>query len=335
MAAPCTIYDVYETYCEWGGPVDDPTQNFHGCSEKYVGSYEACDDDDGGGSGSVGGDGGAGGTTTPPTPCTPVPPVQMVSVAKGHRVVDYITPPGGGGGTPPTPTPCPPTTPVTIPDNSGDPCALKAKINATAVNPVIKAQNDALDGDLKTTTVEQGYAQNLTSLSGNTYKTTPVISAPSTNSDAINTTFDWDSTNGYTIGFTHDHPNGSGPSPADIFSLLVNSQSQKLTAAGAAAITFYKNNATITIVTKTNNYVATINNWNTLQTLYNKYIADPATFNDNVLAKNKQFGSYESAILDTFGDAITLFSDGGTATYYPLSYNSTTHAVPEIPCPTQ
>jgi hypothetical protein len=51
---------------------------------------------------------------------------------------------------------------------------------------------------------------------------TPVLVATAANPDQMVQPFTWDSTNGYTIGFTHDHPNGTGPSPADIFSMVIS-----------------------------------------------------------------------------------------------------------------
>lgn len=109
--------------------------------------------------------------------------------------------------------------------------------------------------------------------------------------------------------------------------MVINSNSQKLTAAGSDAVKYCKNNASLTVVTETNNYLVTIRDWNATQTLYAHYAANPKAFNHDVINKTTQYGSYEAAILSAFGDSVNLYTDGGLATYYPLSVNSTTHAV--------
>jgi len=128
MALPCTTYDVFETWCDYGGTVDDPYEFQNGCGEELIGSFTACDSEGGGGGGgSVGGDtGGSSGGSPPANPCTPAtPPVNVESVSNGHLVIENlpVPPPGGGSG---ETTPCPNdilisnATPV-------KPCALKFK----------------------------------------------------------------------------------------------------------------------------------------------------------------------------------------------------------------
>jgi len=281
-----------------------------------------------------------GGSPTSPTPCTTPTTTPPADAARFVPDVPIPTPtPGGdgdGGLPPPVPpaAPCPVTT--TVADTTNNPCAQLAKLNAAIANAIIEQQNQALLIDLATSSLENGYDQNLKSWTSGTtgpYVPTPELTASSATPDQMNPPFNWDSTNGFTIGFSHDHPNGSGPSPADIFYMLLNSKNSKLTAAGQQAVNFYKTNASVTIVTSTNNYVVTINNWDAVQTIYNKYIANPAAFNANVV-KTSQTSSYEAALLLAFNGAINLYTDGGLTNYYPLTINTTTNKVSEVQCPT-
>lgn len=308
---------------------------------EYLGTTCESHDD-----GSTGGSGG--GTPPPPPPCPPgshpgppvikpcIPPA-VESIGSGRLTVNYVPPPpppGDGGVPPPSQTPCSVDGPAEPCPDPADPCSEKAKINTNANNATIKDQNAKLATYLTSSTLEHGFSQNLQSISGPSYLTTPVLTATAANPDEIVTTFKWNSTDGYTIGFTHDHPNGTGPSSADIFAMLINSQKQTLTSAGASAVQFYKDNASMTVVTAENNYVVTVKDWSALQTLYNQYAANPTAFDNNIINKNDQYNSYESALLDVFGSSINLYTNYGSTSYYPLTINSTTHATLEYPCPT-
>ena len=295
----------------------------------------------GSGSGSSSGSGGSGASTStsapPPPQCKTTGGTPPPGAVSKHLIINVTQPlpPPPGGFPPPTPQPCPVVAPIAPPVVVivVDPCAQKNKLNATAANAAITKENQQLATAVKSSTIEQGFAQNLQSLTGSTYNTTPVITSTAANADQLITTFDWNSTNGYTIGFTHDHPNGSGPSPADIFSMLINSQSSKLTSAGSNAVSFYKSNASLTVVTATNNYVVTINSWPAVQTLYNTYLNNITAFDNTVKSNSTLFKSYEASILNTFGNSINLYSDNGTpGKYYTLTAN-TLHNVSEIPCP--
>lgn len=139
----CTTYDVFQTYCEYGGTVDDPYKYSHGCEDVYEGSFTVCGEPGGGGGGPAGGDsgggGGSGSNTPPPSPCTPAPSntTAMESVSNGHLTINVAQPlPGGGSGGTGTPAPCPPATkpvtppPVTIKVNTDTlgrnfPCAVQ------------------------------------------------------------------------------------------------------------------------------------------------------------------------------------------------------------------
>ncbi|HVW96136.1 MAG TPA: hypothetical protein VHA56_09230 [Mucilaginibacter sp.] len=282
-----------------------------------------------------------GGDPPPPPKC---PPVE--SSVNNHLLINFIPPPDdpGDGGyvPPPTDDPCKPDPPKpdttktdTVPPN--DPCAQKSKINTTSQNATIKTQNTILANYANTSSLEHGYAQNLKSMTGSTYFDSPLITANAATPDILNTTFSWDSTNGFTIGFSHDHPNGTAPSPQDIFSMVINSQSQKLTSAGTTAVSFYKSNASVTVVTSDNNYVVTVRNWTALQTLYNEYLQNKAAFDKEITDNTALFSSYEAALLSKFGNSINLYSDYSSSqskTFYPLTITTgTDHDISEVPCP--
>lgn len=111
---PCGIVAVYQTWCDYGGSVDNPYKYSNGCGQMYLYSYFVyCNGDSTDGSGG----GGANGDGTPP----PCPPGTTQSV-NGLKI--NIFPGGGddggdggdggsGGGTTTQPSPCVPlTTPV-------------------------------------------------------------------------------------------------------------------------------------------------------------------------------------------------------------------------------
>ena len=284
-----------------------------------------------------GGGGGSPSSATPPPPQCQPPGGGAVVVNNGLTRVTQPPPGGGDGGMPP-PDPCPTQTViVSQTDTTKDPCAQLAQLNALAINSIIADQNTQLAGYLQTSNLEHGFDKNLqnpTSVNG-AYLPTSVLIAPASNPDGLNPPFNWDTNNGYTIGFTHNHPNGTGPSPADIFSMLTNSKDSRLT---SADLSFYKANASVTVVTRDNNYVVTVNNWSALQTLYNQYLnslqSDGTYGFDNTVISNTSKYNYEAAILSAFGGAINLYSNNGTPnSYYPLKVNST-NQISEVPCPT-
>ncbi len=294
-----------------------------------------CTSGGGGGSGGSGGSAGSGGT--PSTPPPPTCPPSSGGSSDESLIVNVTEPPpggGGDGGMPPPSDPCTVTTTGQT-DTTKNPCQQVAQLNALAVNDSIAKQNKLLAGYLATSNLEHGFDQNLQNWNtgiNSSYLSAPLLIASSTTPNQLNPPFTWNSTNGYTISFTHDHPNGSGPSPEDIFYMLQNSQNSALTSAGQQAVAFYKANSSVTVVTSTNNYVVTVSDWSALQTLYNTYLANPTTF-DNTVISNSNASNYEAAILTAFAGAITLYTNGGTANYYPLTVTSSKNVVSEVLCP--
>jgi len=302
--------------------------------------YTTCSQNSSSGGGGGGGENGSGAGTSPaPAPCIP-PQSTSTNAVTGHLVIDAPIgsepPPPSDGGNPAPVNYCKTGT-VTQTDTTANPCAQLSQLNAAATNAVITNQNQQLSVYSATDNVEHGFDQNLQSWSAGNgiYLTTPQINASASTPDQMNPPFYWDNVNGYTIGFTHDHPNGTAPSPEDIFSMLLNSQSTTLTSAGQQAVAFYKANVSVTVVTSDNNYVVTINNWSTVQTLYNQYLADPTAFDNKVIQNSTgPNNSYEIAILTAFQGSINLYSNYGTPqSYYPITLSSP-NKVSEVPCPT-
>jgi len=303
----------------------------------------------GGGGGSSGGGGGTGsaGSVPPPPPCAPSAPIES-SVTGGHLTINNLPTPPDGGYPPPVNSPCPPVVKTDSIPAAAEPCAQKVGVIARATNTIIAAQNATILGD-STSTNEYGADQNLTSITGSTYKNTPVTSGTG---NTWNPTFTWDSTAGYTVGWTHDHPFGSAPSPDDVFVMMTNLTNPALISAGAQSIKVYKSNVSVTVVTKTGNYVVTVKDWGALQTLYTDFNStqeDPTThlnaFDTDFVSKGRTYltanplasegdaGIY--ALQTKFGASINIFhAPKGSTTYTPLTV-TTVDSKPQVatlPC---
>jgi len=198
------------------------------------------------------GEPGTGGGTSPaaPTPCTPAASTTPPPDDAAHFTSDVAqptpTPVGGdgdGGLPPPVPDPQPCPTTAMVADTVIDPCAQLPAVISRSANAIIAAQNRTILANTISSGIEYGTDQNVTSLTGNTYVNTAVT--PGTTA-GWTPGFTWNSTNGYTTGYSHGHPGGTGPSPADVFSLVRNLTNPALTGAGKPSLQFYENNAQVT-----------------------------------------------------------------------------------------
>ena len=294
----------------------------------------------------TGGVSGSGGTTPTKPPCVAGSSsgAAVSSVKSGRLIVNVTTPPtGGSGGTTPAPQPCPTvvttTPPTTTTPTTKNPCAEKATVSTRAANVTVANQNTQILS--KSTTIEYGTDENLTNLSGNTYVNTPITT--NNTADSWPPTFTWDSTNGYTIGWSHGHPGGSAPSPDDIFVMIGFLTDPALIKGGTSGIQFYRNNVSVTVVTKNGNYVATVNDWAALQTLYTKFTNDPNGFNSNYVqtglnylaanqgATDSDAGAY--SLMTLFGSSINLYkAPTGSTSFTPLTIDNN-KKVATKPCP--
>ncbi|SDM70676.1 hypothetical protein SAMN05421813_12047 [Daejeonella rubra] len=244
------------------------------------------------------------------------------------------TTPEPGGGSPS------PTNPTYGPDA---PCNEKNVIQSRAANTEIQA-NNIESRDLAVASVnagtpkEYGAEQNLISLTSPDFKNTTVRT--DNNSNSFAPAFKWDSTDGYTIGVTHAHPGGGAPSPKDVFWMLeqVAGYYGPLFNASAADKKFFKDNASITVVTENVSYVVTVRDWVALEQLYHDNTATNENYELAALEyySNNPFDSYANvtayALLTLFGSSINLYHAGAGSTYFmPINvYNST---VSNTPCP--
>jgi hypothetical protein len=236
---------------------------------------------------------------------------------------EYCALPGGdpppGSGNPPSPQ---------------DPCVQKKYINSRTIDPTIHQQETALLSAVNSSPNEVGTEQVLSSWNTPTQQTInrPLRSDGSPNSVAG--WFTWNPSAGYTIGFMHDHPNGTGPSASDVFELIQNLSNSELVNAGPDAIQFYKDNATITIVTKDNIYNVGVRDWDGLQNMYNASQQNPAYY-DNLLEQlSTKFDSYEAAFVELLGSTVTLYTTDWTdptLEAIPLQQTADHHPA-EIPC---
>jgi hypothetical protein len=289
------------------------------------------------------GEGTGGGTTgSAPPPCQVPAPGGSPSDAsvKGKLQVDVAAPPtGGSGGTSPTDPPLEPcptetvVTPVSVTtDTVKDPCA-----NLTAVNTLAQNANNVNTDHLIYNTLatghEYGAPQNLTSWPNGSYM--PVTNL-NTNYDESNLTanFTW-VPNGYTINIAHSHPGGGAPSPADVFKLFVNSNNNDLDNAGSAAVSFYKTNASITVISSDASYVVMGADYTQLASLYAQYKAslqpDGKTYGFNQTYEalaNDNNGSTEYALLTMFGSSIYLYkANANTSTFTVISLDKNGNVV--------
>jgi hypothetical protein len=264
-------------------------------------------------------------------------------------VVQNVETPVGSSGFPaPTTTnPCAVPAPITAPTaTSVDPCAQRKAIIAAATNTVVAALNQSIATSGNNGAIEYGANLNLTNWQSSTptYMSTTVTPGGGSN---WSPTFSWDANSGYNIGSSHWHPGGTGPSPDDVFTMIANltntnnTSTNKLIASGANAIKFYKSNVSVTVETSTTNYVVTVNNWGSLQTLYTEYqnsynatTHDYGFDQDFINAAASHSNSYTYALLSIFGDAINLYTaPAGSTTYTPVAINTTNSTVSTVTCP--
>jgi len=284
------------------------------------------------------GQGGGGDAGNTPPDC---PPGTSRTQSTGHLAVNNMPPPppddgGGGFPSPTTPGPCVVDAPVK------DPCAEKNKVNAIAANTVISNQNAQILAN--STTNEYGAEQTLRSLSSTTdYLNTTVRTDNATG--AFDAVFHWDSTNGYTIGWSHGHPGNSAPSPDDVFGMANVLLLLRQSGASQKDVQFYQNNVSTTVVTKTGNYVVTVNDWNKLQGIYNNFSSSQiskdsfddsynlltTTYSDDNNVPQAERQTY--ALLKTFGSSINVYKvSAGSTNYEPLTLSGADKVV-TVGCP--
>ncbi|WP_462267186.1 hypothetical protein [Mucilaginibacter sp.] len=286
------------------------------CTPYYTTTYyQICDDGSGGGSGGGGTGGGSGGGG------------------------------GGGGGTFP-PAPNPPTDP----DNNdpADPCKQAKYVSAKAQNATVKDQNDHINAYTSANNAEYGTNQKLSSPDGSGTPINTQVTPGQTSTWQPTPT--WNSTDGYTVGFSHGHPGGAGPSPADVWAIFLPIfMNNDLKLAPQAQRDFYQLNASVTTLMPNGSYIVTIKDWSKITDIYNAlysnqqqenaFKAQYQTYADN-FARDTQSddigmaGAY--ALMKMFPDAINVYAADTNSTVYhalALDNSSSTPAV-KNPCPT-
>ena len=275
------------------------------------------------------GGGASGDTKTPnPLPCTPAASPPAVQSIKGRLVIDVAS--GGSGSSGGTAaSPCP-----TVPPPPPDPCSQIAAVNAMAQSAARTALNQQLYKDTYTGH-EYGDEENLSTWPANgTYINTPIRTDVQDKNFTPN--FTWNSTNGYTMNMTHDHPAGDAPSPRDVFQLIISMNNSDFKRAGPAALSYYEQNASITVVTTNGTYVVMGADYSALSTLADDYNKDNAAFNANYESIGNANGfSSEYALLDVFGNSITVFkANPNTNTFSIITIDKKSGNVTIVKCPT-
>ncbi|HZY38545.1 MAG TPA: hypothetical protein VFE53_17925 [Mucilaginibacter sp.] len=284
--------------------------------------------------------GGSSSNPTPPNPCTTPPADSSTTPVQALRFRVRVADPNPPG------NPQPPggivdqtnqigTSECTNNDPPSDttkltPCGLLKHIDSVMQNAQVASANNQIFNEIGTQH-EYGIDVYFASFPPNgSY----IISAPITNSNttSVTTNFSW-VTGNHTIDISHDHPQGDGPSPADVFSLFLNSLNTNLQNAGAAQLNYYENNGMITTVTKLDTYIITGANYDTLRSKYIQYKADTAAFNTNYrnLVDNNS-GAYDKALLEIFGNSINIYESFNNKPPYSL-YQLVNNLITKANCP--
>ena len=128
------------------------------------------------------------------------------------------------------------------------------------------------------------------------------------------------------------------PSPADVKWIFNNASDTALTNAGTTAAQFFKNNASVTVVTTNARYVITIADWTafanlgTTEELTDTFRSEGGLYKQsNPNATNAEASEY--ALLKTFGNTINLYKASLNSTAYkPLQINTNKGKVEDKPC---
>lgn len=202
-----------------------------------------------------------------------------------------------------------------------DPCEEKKVVTSNALNPVVKAQNDKIKAYQSSSPYEWGTEHVLNDYqrpeSG--YKDKPIRT--DNQIDALGSKFTWNASEGYTIGFVHDHPANTAPSPNDIFDMVEYAMYNQDLERSLGGKAFFIGNASVTVIAGDLTYVVTVNNWDALQALYNTFHSNEAAFNQSFEKKADAYNSGMKALIRTFGDAINLYvtETPGSPNFVPVS----------------
>lgn len=220
-----------------------------------------------------------------------------------------------------------------------NPCDEKLKIeaqesnaNLTAIKNAILAKTDGNEWGAK-------YALNSLSMTSG-YK--PATLQTNGLPDRVDVDFSWNSSEGYSIGFVHNHPGiENAPSIDDVLVLYQNSLDPELAAAGDQA--FYKANSSLTVVTNSVKYVVKITNW---ANMAGKYIAYTNNTNGVQQTLNGIRNSLKSEFSYTEREAseaiLLIFLEGSidlfkaapnSTTFKPLTFNTTDYTLSLTNCP--
>ena len=188
-----------------------------------------------------------------------------------------------------------------------DPCVEKKNINNNSLNPIVKAQNDKIKAYLSTSQYEWGTEHVLIDYQRPEagYKDKPIRT--DNQIDGLSSKFTWNASEGYTIGFVHDHPADKAPSPNDIFDMVEYGMSNPDLERSWGGKAFFLNNASVTVIASDLTYVVTINDWDALQALYNTFHSNEAAFNQSFEKKADAYNSGMKALIRTFGNSINLY----------------------------
>lgn len=210
---------------------------------------------------------------------------------------------------------------------SKDPCAGRSGVNERLkyLDKKIDSLGVMTDNNLKNgIKVEHGFSMVLTDLTTGSFADNPISFG---SSSSMNFSTRWNSTDGYTVGYFHSHPNNSAPSPSDLFfgSKWYNSvpTNERSIFAGYFTSTIVADDYIYVVTVKDETKWATIDLADTTSRSnenkkYRK-IADDYMDNNQLYSDTK--GAQLFALLKMYGDAVNIYrtpNNGTPMDFQPL-----------------
>lgn len=255
---------------------------------------------------------------------------------------------GGGGTTGPAPGPIPKKQKV-VDNKYNDPCKGVKLANKLSS---IKGIKDLIN-NIKGKSSEYAAAIKLSNPNDPTSITLGSTFTDS-KSNAVNIIPSWSENSGYTVGFIHNHPNGSAPSPSDIFVPALNiSDMIQTNAVSEAQLNNYLDNFASIVVSGDKVFTITIKNAAYFKAMQDAGYFAPGfnrskvnrEFSDNMIAyanknnldlqnalHNREAGI--GALLKMYGDIINIMEHkvGETSAAKNLKHNSSRKVTSNNPC---
>jgi hypothetical protein len=180
-------------------------------------------------------------------------------------------------------------------------CDGLARMKAQARIQRIKSITESMESYNSNFTDEYGSEVNLSSPNNDTLFMSPNFVTDNL-PDQVSLGFSWNSSEGYTVGWLHDHPAGTPPDLADLFAMAQSYYDPELVNAGSSAQQFYKDHVTTTVLTTDYTYKVTVKDWDLFLKYNNDFYKDHE--DDITSAYQVLASSYQQANGSTERDAL-------------------------------